>query len=658
MQAAALPRQKYQVILPLTTIKDNEVYAPNYKDGETVALIRYPHGGTFEIPILKVNNKLAEGKSVLGNTPADAIGINKKNADRLSGADFDGDTVMVIPCNSTKSKVKITSTSPLKGLEGFDTKDAYGGTVKKDADGVDHYYRNGKEYKIMRNTQTEMGKVSNLITDMTLKGATQDELARAVRHSMVVIDAEKHKLDYKQSEIDNGIASLKKKYQGNVDSEGRYHEGASTLISRAKSETQVLKRKGSPTINEDGSLSYKSVKEEYVDKNGKIQVRTQKSTKMAETKDARTLSSGTPQEEAYADYANSMKSLANQARREMMSTGKIAYSASAKATYSEEVNSLNAKLDLALANAPRERQAQTMANATVAAKRKDNPDMTKAEVKKASQQALAQATPASNPMKPTMVKTNDRWQYPLAYIYVGAGVTSIRQANITNCVGTSECPFVTAPLDKVEIDDLIAQWQDQWKEFYEKQTTDMEETNKFWKEQWSTWFLAQTEEIQSAYLTWEAQWNLWYSEHTADMEATSTYWKEKWEAWFNEYTSINTAEMADWKQKSETEFREWFDQLQALLDGNTAASLAKKLLELQEQVDILNQFSSNLENEYTVYQKLYDNGYRTYGDVLDSSDAPITDSNLDTVIGRTYSSDLLRDSNGDVIEGRAIFVIK
>lgn len=232
------------------------------------------------------------------------------------------------------------------------------------------------------------------------------------------------------------------------------------------------------------------------------------------------------------------------------------------------------------------------------------------EAVRANDIKIIKGTPASNPTKPTMVKTNDRWQYPLAYIYVGAGVTSIRQANITNCVGTSECPFVTAPLDKVEIDDLIAQWQDQWKEFYEKQTTDMEETNKFWKEQWSTWFLAQTEE------------------------------------------------MADWKQKSETEFRDWFEQLQVLLDDNTAASLAKKLLELQEQVDILNQFSSNLENEYTVYQKLYDNGYRTYGDVLDSSDASITDSNLDTVIGRTYSSDLLRDSNGDVIEGRAIFVIK
>lgn len=67
------------------------MYAPNYKDGETVALIRYPHGGTFEIPILTVNNKQAEGKRVLGNTPADAIGINSKVAGRLSGADFDGD---------------------------------------------------------------------------------------------------------------------------------------------------------------------------------------------------------------------------------------------------------------------------------------------------------------------------------------------------------------------------------------------------------------------------------------------------------------------------------------------------------------------------------------------------------------------------------------
>ena len=396
LQAAALPRQKYQVILPITTMKDNEVYAPNYKNGEQVALIRFPHGGTFEIPVLTVNNKHPDAKRILGNAK-DAVGINSKVAERLSGADFDGDTVMVIP---TGGKVKITATSPLRGLEGFDPKTEYGPDTYK-----------GRTVKAMRNTQTEMGKISNLITDMTLKGATEDELARAVRHSMVVIDAEKHYLDYKQSEVDNGIASLKKKYQGTIDEDGKYHEGAATLISRAKSETSVLKRKGSPIINPDtGEQSYKEVYEEYVDKNGKTRVRTQASTKMAETRDAYLLSSGTPQEEAYAEYANTMKSLANQARKEMVSTGKIAYSASAKATYQEEVDSLSAKLNVALMNAPRERQAQVIANASVAAKRQDNPDMTNGEIKKANQQALTAARASVGARRETIKVTDKEWE--------------------------------------------------------------------------------------------------------------------------------------------------------------------------------------------------------------------------------------------------------
>lgn len=396
LKAAALPRQKYQVILPLTSIKDNEVYAPNYRNGETVALVRFPHGGTFEIPILKVNNKHPEGLRILGNTPADAIGINKKVADRLSGADFDGDTVMVIPCNSSRSKVRITSTDALKGLEGFDPKLEYGG-------------KKAGTFKEMKNTQTEMGKISNLITDMTLKGATEDELARAVRHSMVVIDAEKHGLDYKQSETDNGIQALKKKYQAHSDDDG--YGGASTLISKAKSETSVLKRKGSPIIDkETGEQSYKEVVEEYVGKDGKVHTRMQRSTKMAETKDARTLSSGTPQEEAYAGYANSMKALANQARKVMVNTGKIEYSSSAKEAYLKEVSSLMLKLNDALKNAPRERKAQAMANSVVEAKKKANPDMSKAEIKKASQQALTSAR-ASVGAKRTPVEITDReWE--------------------------------------------------------------------------------------------------------------------------------------------------------------------------------------------------------------------------------------------------------
>ena len=401
LKAAALPGQKYHVIIPVTSMKDNEVYAPNYENGTKLALIRYPHGGTFEIPILTVNNKQPDAKKLLGTDIVDAIGINSKVAERLSGADFDGDTVMCIPTHDKAGKVKITSTPPLKGLEGFDPKTAYGPDTYK-----------GQNIKMMKNTGTQMGIISNLITDMTLKGASQDELAAAVRHSMVVIDAEKHKLNYKQSELDNNISALKKKYQSYVDSDGNVHTGgASTLISRAKGQESVIKRQGSPLVNikgkdwydpnkPEGSYIYKPADDAsytVTSKNKKTgelvtttKYRMQRSTKMAETDDAYSLVSdfNTPMERAYAEYANKMKSLANQARKEMMATNKIVYSKSAKAVYQDEVDSLESKLNIALLNAPRERQAQRTANAVVEAKKKANKDMTPGEIRKASQQAL------------------------------------------------------------------------------------------------------------------------------------------------------------------------------------------------------------------------------------------------------------------------------
>ena len=398
LRAAALPRQKYQVILPLTSIKDTEVYAPNFNQGETVALVRYPHGGTFEIPILKVNNKNAEGQKVMGKNPKDAVGINKKVADRLSGADFDGDTVMVIPCNSPSSKVHITSTRQLKDLEGFDPKVEYGG-------------RKEGTFKVMKDTQKQMGVASNLITDMTLKGATESELARAVRHSMVVIDAEKHKLDYKQSEKDNGIAELKRKYQGHIDADGKYREGAATLISRAKGQKTVLKRQGTPRVDpKTGELIYKEVVETYTDKKGKEQVRTQQSTNMAETKDARTLSSGTRVEEIYASYANTMKSMANDARKEAVNMKLPAVNKDAAKTYKAEVSSLKAKLNNSLMNAPRERQAQLLANTTLKAKIQDNPDMNGEDKRKIGQQALTAARSQVHARRELINITDREWE--------------------------------------------------------------------------------------------------------------------------------------------------------------------------------------------------------------------------------------------------------
>ena len=433
LQAAALPGQKYHVIIPITSMKDTEVYAPNYENGTELALIRYPHGGTFEIPILKVNNKQPLAKKLIGTDSIDAVGINSKVAERLSGADFDGDTVMCIPTNDKAGKVKIISTPPLKGLEGFDPKTAYperkGMKYMKDP-------VTGKD-----STQMQMGVISNLITDMTLKGATQDELARAVRHSMVVIDAGKHKLDYKQSEIDNNIAALKKKYQTTIDADGREHTGgASTLLSRSKGEVSVLKRQGSSKVNlkgkdwydpskPEGSLVYQIADDVNYEvpkvnrRTGEVTIvtkqRTQRSTKMAETDDAKTLISdaNTPMERLYADYANKMKDLANRARIEAANTGKIAYSKTAKATYSEEVRSLDEKLRVALMNAPRERQAQLRANAEVNAKvrraKEEGRELKNDEIKKAGQQALSRSRADVNSVsrKDRSIKITDReWE--------------------------------------------------------------------------------------------------------------------------------------------------------------------------------------------------------------------------------------------------------
>lgn len=426
LQAAALPGQKYHVIIPNNTLKDNEIYAPGYESGTKLALIRYPHGGTFEIPILTVNNKNPLGKKLIGPESIDAVCINSKNAERLSGADFDGDTVMCIPTHDKAGKVKITSTPPLKGLEGFDPKKEYGPDTYK-----------GREIKQMKNTGTQMGIISNLITDMTLGGASPDELARAVRHSMVVIDAEKHKLDYKKSEIDNNIAALKKKYQVRIDENGNPHYGgASTILSRSKGQATVLKRQGTPKINikgedwydpskPEGSLIYKTADDaEYtVKKINKrtgeettvTKYRTQRSTRMAETDDAYSLVSNArhPMELLYADYANSMKSLANQARKEMISTGKISYSKSAKATYQPEVDSLMSKLNTALLNTTRERAAQRKANAEINAKKQANPDMKPGDIKKASQQALTKyrSEVGSISRKDRSIKITDReWE--------------------------------------------------------------------------------------------------------------------------------------------------------------------------------------------------------------------------------------------------------
>lgn len=408
LKAASLPRQASQVILPVPKMKPTEVYAPNFKHGEKVVLVRHPHGGRFEIPELTVNNKDPHARRSIGSKVKDAIGIHPKVAERLSGADFDGDSVLCIPNNSGKVK-----TSPaLKGLKDFDPKATY------------------PKYKGMtpmskERTQLEMGKISNLITDMTIAGATQSEIARAVRHSMVVIDAHKHELNYKQSEIDNGIGALKKKYQGGTTG------GAASLISRAGSTAYLPERKarsaskGGPIDKKTGRKVWeetgRTYKKPIFDKNDPTKVvewKTErsitKSSKLAEAHDAFSLVSknGSTIETVYANHSNALKAMANEARKATLKIPSVRKNPQAAKVYAPEVKSLKAKINEGLRNKPRERQAQVLADAVVRAKKQADPSLAKDKerMSKVRRQALAEARARTGAGKKPFLLTPKEWR--------------------------------------------------------------------------------------------------------------------------------------------------------------------------------------------------------------------------------------------------------
>ena len=390
LKGAAIPGQANRLILPVTSLKENEVYAPGYDNGQTLVLVRHPHAGTFELPRLVVNNKNLDGAALIGNSQ-DAIGIHPKAAHQLSGADFDGDTVVVLPENKS---IKFTTRPYLDELKDFETDD----------------YANPPEATPVKDQkgwrkQMEMGKISNLITDMTLRGAPDDQVARAVKHSMVIIDAEKHNLNYQKSYEDNKIAELKKMYQGGEN------RGASTIISRAKGDAPIDERKQvylEKAIDpETGKIRYeytgrtitKKVTDpetgevKYVDTGKKAKETVTKMEKVyLEGGNAYDLSSGHPVEILYAQYADNLRTLGNQARLEYLQAIKDTpkRDPDAARSYASEVEALNEKLMVAKKNAPRERQAAVLANIMVKAQIDAHPELTDRDHAKELQKLKAQ----------------------------------------------------------------------------------------------------------------------------------------------------------------------------------------------------------------------------------------------------------------------------
>lgn len=386
LDAAAVSGQLTQVLLPIPSVPSGQIYAPNFKDGDKVALIRYPHAGIFEIPYLTVNNKIPGAVAALGKCK-DAVGVNKETLDQLSGADTDGDTAVIIPESSLAPGTRVDHMPYLEGLVGYDPQEDVPyveGVTRKNPewDGI------GKEGKTMtkRERGQQMGYTTNLIMDMTAQGCEVDDLTRAVKHSMVVVDAYKHGLDWRASEEKYGITELKMKYQGSR------RGGGSTIFTRAGGGARVNDFKlGQYQIDENGKKHlvtidsktgeplYRDTGETYIDKKGVERNSTTEITKMAkawrEGKDAFSLVSEwrTDKEVAYAEYSNAMHQLANNTRLIVNNMEGQAQNKEARQQYQAEIASINEKLITAQMNAPRERLAQMQATSVINAKLRANP---------------------------------------------------------------------------------------------------------------------------------------------------------------------------------------------------------------------------------------------------------------------------------------------
>lgn len=420
LRTGPMPGQSFQVFVPIPTLKDNECFAPQFENGTEVAVIRYPHADISEIPILIVNNKNAEGLKLLGKDARDCIGLSAKAEQQLSGADNDGDAGMVIPIR--QDGPPISSRPPFKDMIGFDPEMSFPPIRNEKGEITSPVL--SKDY-----CQKQMGIVTNLIMDMDLQGAPEEDKAKAMKHSMVIIDAPKHKYNWKLSEKVNDIEELKKKWQQQYDAEGNLIKtgGASTLLTRAKSEAHVGKRQGQPSVDrETGELVYKTLPDEkrfWYDKKGKPHEYTESVPLMSTVKNAYELMSNpdptkaNPKEVLYADYANSLKALANEARKlAAYGLDEYSYDKAAAEKYADEVASLSAKVIRSRRNAPRERMAQIQSNAYKDKLVAENPELrgkdkeTKKKLKKIRQQAIVENRSAYNAHRVAIDVTEREWE--------------------------------------------------------------------------------------------------------------------------------------------------------------------------------------------------------------------------------------------------------
>jgi hypothetical protein len=200
---------------------------------------------------------------------------------------------------------------------------------------------------------------------------------------------------------------------------------------------------------------------------------------------------------------------------------------------------------------------------------------------------LIKGTPSSTPAKPALTNTKEVHQYPLAYVTVGKEVTSIRQADIENCVGTSACPFVTGILEVISIEQLIPQWKDILNRFVEENTANFNTWMNGEKQNYQAWLTAAKKEITDWQATSKSDYQKWYD------SIKNGY--DQWFATIKAAYDANWSTFQQWEKASQTEFDKWFENIKNKLEGDLGAKLTLEAEKLgKEKVSLIESTKTDL----------------------------------------------------------------
>lgn len=200
---------------------------------------------------------------------------------------------------------------------------------------------------------------------------------------------------------------------------------------------------------------------------------------------------------------------------------------------------------------------------------------------------LIKGTPSSTPTKPALTNTKEVHQYPLAYVTVGKEVTSIRQADIENCVGTSACPFVTGILEVISIEQLIPQWKDILNRFVEENTANFNTWMNGEKQNYQAWLTAAKKEITDWQATSKSDYQKWYD------SIKNGY--DQWFATIKAAYDANWSTFQQWEKASQTEFDKWFENIKNKLEGDLGAKLTLEAEKLgKEKVSLIESTKTDL----------------------------------------------------------------